>query len=170
MSGKDGTIQDGTGGGSGIDVRPDAVRQFGTRAGAEAKDFMGQAQDSESSLTSQAAGIGSPFQEAEYFNQQHTQGVEKLALFNNDAAIGLNSLGMGATSISSTYVNGDTTSAATMNDVEQAFDKTGVRQLPTPDRVSLPSPQLPPAQPDAGALDDIQDTENQEQTTGDSWG
>lgn len=111
--------------GTGIDVKPDGVKLFSTQATGEAEDFVQSAANGVLPLQEQIGKIGASFQEAEYFMQQHSQGFERLAMFNKDAMQGMMALGVGARTIAIDYVNADTTTAAKMSDVEQAFDVAG---------------------------------------------
>lgn len=144
MSGEDSTIGDGTGTSEGIDVSPDAVRQFSYEAGAEAQTFSNR---TSTGMRDAQRGIGATFREAEYFSQEHDIGLQKLEMFRTDAVSGLTALGRGADYIATTYVNGDAASAATMSDVRRAFNEAKVNQLPAPEGgrppVALPSPQSP---------------------------
>lgn len=117
--------------GGGIDVQTDGVKVFSTEATGEAKDFMSSASHGMQSLLGQAGAIGPTFQEAEGFLLQHGAGTEALGMFTTDASIGIRALGQGAQTIAINYINGDTTSAATMKDVEGAFDVAGGNGLRT---------------------------------------
>lgn len=124
------------GGSRGIEVSPDGVKVFASQANGEAEDFQRSSTEGMLSLQSEAGTIGRSFLEAEAFNLQHDAGLEALGLFTTDAGKGLMALGAGAASIAITYINGDTTSAATLKDVQDAFDVSGGRGMfnrPTPE-------------------------------------
>lgn len=154
------TAGDGTGGnampGHGmIDVKPDGVKLFSTQADGEAKDFQSNFADGVAPLMGQSAKIGAPFYEASDFAEKHGQGFEAMGLFHADAQKGLIALSQGARTVAMNYLDGDSTSAATMTDVEHAFDVSGGKGLfnaPTPaDGSAPPTGQqhpgtLPPAQ------------------------
>lgn len=115
----------GGGGGEGIDVKPDGLRLFSSQAQGDAEDFMSAYGDVMPSLTQQGAKIGASFREASDFAAMHSQGAGALAMLSGDAGKGLMALGVGAQSIASKYLDGDATSAATMKDVQNAFDVSG---------------------------------------------
>ncbi len=123
----------GSGGSQGIDVSPDGVKQFSGQAMGEFKDFMSNFSRGVVPLAQQHAKIGPAFMEAEYFINTVTQANNRLVQFQTDAGNGLMALGTGASAIAINYINGDATSAATMSDVEHAFDTsngTGYRNAP----------------------------------------
>lgn len=110
---------------AGIDVHPDGVKLFSSQASGEAEDFQNNIQGGVTPLMQQTAKIGATFMEAADFAGRHGQGVEKLLTFSNDAMKGYLALSVGASTIAINYVNGDTTSAATMENVQSAFDVSG---------------------------------------------
>ncbi len=130
--------------GSGIDVETDGVKLFGVQAREEAQDFMQSSGDGVQSLRGAASRIGRTFQEAQYFSTQHEFGLQRLDAFTKDAMKGLTALGLGAMNIATTYRNGDAASAATLNDVDRAFDVAGGNGL-------LTEPNGAGALPQAGA-------------------
>ncbi len=128
-------------GGSGIDVSPDGVKLFSTQATGEANDFRVSSQQGVQSLMGQASQIGASFMEADGFGVQHSAGLEAMMMFTGDAGIGLMALGQGAQTIAINYINGDATSAATMKDVESAFDVAGGNGLRTTPNGAGTAPQ-----------------------------
>ncbi len=111
----------------GIDVSPDGVKQFSSQTCAEAMDLMRNFNDGVTPLGRETGNIGGSFVEAAHFLGGASQGMERLSRFQADAQDGLNALGRGAYTIAINYINGDATSAATMSDVESAFDIAGGR-------------------------------------------
>lgn len=164
----------GGGGGSGIEVRPDGVKRFSTQAEGEGQNFSSSYQDGVAPLMMPAAKIGGSFMEAAEFSGRHGQAIQKNGMFSQDVTIGLMALGIGARTIAINYLNGDTTSAATLPQVLDAFDASsgnGLRDQaagaanPGPNGndspMSLPEPQ--PIEPgefsnpnDPGFSQDIQ--------------
>lgn len=110
------------GGDSGIEVRPDGVKKFSTQAVEESKSFMSGYQDGVMPLMMETNKVGGSFWEAAYFSAMQGRAVQMTTLLNEDVRKGLDALGMGARTIAINYVNGDTTSAATLPEVRDAFD------------------------------------------------
>lgn len=110
---------------AGIDVEPDGVKLFSSQTFGEADEFFTNVQDGVLPLLQQTAKIGGSFMEAADFMGRHGQGVEKLVLFSEDARKGYVALSFGASTIAINYINGDATSAATMENVQSAFDVSG---------------------------------------------
>jgi len=153
----------GGGGGGGIDVNPDGVKLFSTQATGEANDFRMSNLNGVMKLQPEASQIGESFYEAAYFSLEHEAGAEALRMFTEDAGKGLMALGQGAQTIAIDYINGDATTAATMQDVQSAFDVsggTGMFNRPVPAETQAPTSAgggttegvLPPPQP-AGEQD-----------------
>lgn len=117
-----GVLPGGGGGDMGIDVHPDGVKKFSTQADGEAKNFTSSYQDGVTPLMAPSAKIGGSFMEAAHFSGRHGQAVQKNGMLSVDVFKGLLSLGQGARTIAINYINGDTTSAATMPQVLDAFD------------------------------------------------
>jgi len=152
----------GMGGGGapgGIDVSPDGVKQFSSQSCAEAMDLMMNFNDGVMPLARETGKIGGSFIEAAYFLGEASQGMERLAKFQADASAGVLALGQGAYSIALNYINGDATSAATMSDVERAFDVAGGRgfkNAPVDDTAPRPTGQDAPSRmPKANDLGDL---------------
>lgn len=115
----------GGGGGEGIDVKPEGLKLFSSQALGDVKDFQSATGDVMPSLMEQSAKIGVSFREASDFAAVHSQGVGAIGKLSGDASKGLMALSLGAMSIGNKYLDGDATSAATMKDVQNAFDVSG---------------------------------------------
>lgn len=141
-----------TGGAAGIDVQPDGVKLFGSQATGEAETFVKNFKDGVSKLIMEGAGIGASFQEAEYFVKQHADGINQLSVLTGDVTQGLVAFGLGARTVALKYQFADTTSAATMSDVQSAFDVSGGKgyhdqPAPPPGPTGQQAPvKLPPPQ------------------------
>ncbi len=138
------------GGGQGINVSPDGVKVFASQVNGESTDFVKSSSDGVMSMAGESNRIGASFMEAEAFALDHAAGFEALTMFSTDVHKGLMALGTGAASIAITYLNGDTTTAATLKDVQDAFDVSGGQgmfngpQAPAgPDRAATGGNTLP---------------------------
>lgn len=120
--------------GEGINVRPDGVKRFSTQALEESQHFTTGFMNGVMPLTQASARIGSSFTEAAQFSARHKQALEKTNMLQEDVSIGVSALGFGAMTIAINYINGDATSAATMSDVESAFQArgNGLREMMEP--------------------------------------
>lgn len=149
----------GDGAPGGINVSPDGVKQFSSQTCAEAMDLMKNFQDGVYPLARETGNIGGSFIEAAYFVGEAGQGMERLSAFQADVSDGLRALGLGARTIALNYINGDATSAATMSDVEGAFDVSGGRgfkDMPVdPDAVRPVGQDAPQQMPQANQVFDL---------------
>jgi len=153
----------------GIDVRPDSLTRFANQTLSEARAFARNMHDGVDPLQAHSSNIGKAFTEAVDFEVAHTQGIQKLRMFTAEAELGTSLLGEGARSIGSTYLNGDAMSAATLKDVETAFNPAkgqSVFDQPEAGAPTKPAPtgeagngNIPEADPEAVAKIQAEATE-----------
>jgi hypothetical protein len=107
--------------GSGVHVETDQLKSFSTGTLAQAQAFQQAFTDGVNSLLGQASQVGASTTEAAAFSKKHAEVIQQLALFTQDAGIGLMALGQGAQTIAINYVDSDATQSATLSQVTAAF-------------------------------------------------
>lgn len=150
--------------GPGINVKPDALKLFSDQTGKEATAYVTNFSGGVTKLSSAASEIGGTSTSAMAFHRNHGKAFAATSKFFSESSIGLTALQLASFSIAVNYLTADSTSGATLADIDVAFNPGygpntgslayGVDHPAPPSEADTngqaPGVPLPPAQPGYG--------------------